>query len=151
MPSKLSREEVKARRMDPRWKIKLSKIYVKYEKAPVRVEDHPYTRSLSKKDRHLYEKTIFSSKHQSQKDTSTWENFIRLRKKIKTEGYRPGLEPIMLKWKKGSWWCSHGRHRICLLRDIYGPDAFLVVTQVKQVAYVWKVLHSPGRKRQSLH
>lgn len=122
-------------------KIRLVRILVKFEDQQPPVQDHPFTTALQRRDRRAYEKAARYSKHQAKKKAAKWESFLALRQKIKDEGYHPGDEPIILKWntRQRQWVCKHGRHRMCLLFDLYGENTRACVRVRNKVAEVYNV------------
>lgn len=130
----------KKRRSKPRFRIKLSNVLVRFQKTKINVSQHPYTLALQAKDENQYAKAVALSEHQKKKKSHDWSSFLKLRKDLKYKGYNPGNEPIVLKWDGFHWYVSHGRHRMCLLWNLYGKSAKLVITLSNKKAEVWKVL-----------
>jgi hypothetical protein len=151
MPVIMEKKHWMEKRKDPRWKLKLSSVAVKYKERFVPIDQHPYTLALMSNDKQVYEKAISKIKHQQKKESSKWENLLRLRSNIKTNGYIPGKEPIILKWSDGGWYASHGRHRICLLWHLYGPRTLLLVSQSNKIAYVWRVVPRSMQETHATH
>lgn len=128
------------KRDQPRFRIRLSNILIRFQKEKILVSEHPYTLALKTKDKKAYAKAVAVSEHQKKKKKHDWNSFLSLRKDLKEKGYNPGKEPIVLKWDGYHWYVSHGRHRMCLLWDIYGKSAKLVITVSKKKAQIWKVI-----------
>lgn len=107
--------------------LKLDDITVKIHHDNVKITKHPYFLALRHDDSNTYQKFIQQKKYQKNKASASWMGFNQLVRKIHQEGFRfnPN-DPISLK-KKGTWVVTHGRHRICILRYLYGKNATITI------------------------
>ena len=57
---------------------------------------------------------------QYKKKSGSWEGFLELYENIKKNGFDKNKQSISIKLVEKKWVCIHGRHRMCMLRYIYG-------------------------------
>ena len=132
--------------------IKISDVYIRDNgnKNIISIKDHPYYLSLKYNNKEIYNMYIKRHYVQSIKITGNWSGFIDLYKSIKKYGFNKNKESIVItninqtatisvyKNKKNistsinticinKFICLHGRHRICILRYIYGHHLKLVI------------------------
>jgi hypothetical protein len=89
----------------------------------IKLTSHIYYQSLKQHNPIIYSDYIVKAQDQLIKETGTWEGFFNLYKKIKKTGFDfKNNDSIVIKKINDIWVCSHGRHRICMLRKIYGKD-----------------------------
>ena len=92
------------------------------------IDRHAYFQALVKGNGKLYEKQINKSPHQKRKKSGSWKEFLKLKNNIQDNGFKPHKSPMLIKFPQDeSPYVTHGRHRITLLRHIYGPKSVLTV------------------------
>jgi len=117
--------------------IPISSIYFKND-GYVPISDHPYYLSIHNNDPRIIEDYVkTTSSRQKKKKTSTFQGLLDLQNQIKIE-YDYTSDPIMIKKKskaKGPV-CNHGRHRMCILYNLY-PNATIEVNKKGHVIKIW--------------
>jgi hypothetical protein len=95
---------------------------------------HPYYLSLEKSDKSIYNEYVRSKATQRNKESGSWKSYIDLVNSIMFDGFRyNSKDPLILKKKKdGSYVCSHGRHRMCILYYVYKCDCRLEIKSIDQ-------------------
>ncbi len=89
----------------------------------IKLTSHPYYKSLKNNDKNIYSDYIIKRQYQFIKETGTWEGFLALYKKIKKDGFDfKNNDSIVIEKINDKLICSHGRHRICMMRKIYGEN-----------------------------
>ncbi len=86
--------------------------------------EHPYYLSLKNNNQMIYDKFITNHSSQRKKKTSTWNEFYKLYVVLKTVGFQTKYnkkDPIIIENNL----CRHGRHRICMLKLIYGSNLII--------------------------
>ena len=121
-------------------KIKIADVQIGFQKKKSSIENHPYTLALKNNNKKQYEAATASSKHQRKKESASWEAYLALRTQIQREGYKPRKDPIVVKWNGSVWYCRHGKHRICLLFDLYGPETVLMFDKTRNRGSVWEIM-----------
>lgn len=119
--------------------VKLIDVLMRQNKDKYPIRKHAYYKSLILDDSDMYEEQATQSRHQKKKSSSFWENYIKLGLNIKKNGYKAGANPIIIKYKHDQWYCSHGRHRICLLLYLYGPKSLLSVNVKDNVGQIMSI------------
>jgi len=106
---------------------RISDILISLSGQKMSIAEHPYYLALQTNQKNVYE-SHKKSKHQMKKPTSNWKTYIDLKNKISKNGYKPrSSDYITLKKNShGVWYCNHGRHRLCILRYLYGTQLQLV-------------------------
>lgn len=109
----------------------MKSILIRIDNRCRRINRHPYYLALFSRDSKYFESYVATcSSYQRKKKSSTWKGYINLMRKIRHYGYRP-IDPIILKRaKNGDWCCHHGRHRMCILYYLYGPNAILKTKKI---------------------
>eukprot|EP00734_Pompholyxophrys_sp_LG126_P000065 Pompholyxophrys_sp_v1_NODE_3_length_18401_cov_4.332280.p10 type:complete len:165 gc:universal NODE_3_length_18401_cov_4.332280:7040-7534(+) len=115
--------------------IPIGTIFAKWE-TPIPIHQHPYYIALTTNNEELYRKAVNVSDKQSRKPTADWHHLLDLRYHIFTEGFYNGGDPIILERIDGRWCCTHGRHRVCILLSLYGPELKLIVKRKGDTAKV---------------
>ena len=91
-----------------------------------KLTSHPYYKSLKHNDASVYSEYIVKAQDQFIKETGTWEGYLALFEKIKKDGFDfKNNDSIVMESINDKWMCQHGRHRLCMLRKIYGKDIFV--------------------------
>lgn len=117
--------------------IDIGDLKVRSPDGKVGVDQHPYYLSLKDKDAHMYENFVKKSNRQSKKESAPWSGYYKLAKKIHREGFIYDINhPIIIKHKRGKWYACHGRHRICILRYLYGRKSVIVLDKFKDNKYI---------------
>jgi hypothetical protein len=107
--------------------------HIKREKL-VPVDKHPYFRALNENNGQIYTEYVSKSKYQSGKVSGSWTGFSMLYENIKRGGFDfVSYHPLVVKRIDGKWTCVGGKHRMCMLRQIYGPGAQIEVIDHKIV------------------
>lgn len=102
--------------------INIDQIYIKNSDGLVKIRKHPYYRALKYNNKKLYEDEVNSSWIQWLKTSGDWKGFLDLKKIIEDEGIETTInhDPIfIIPLKDESYYCDHGRHRLCILRFLY--------------------------------
>ena len=104
---------------------KINKCMINH-KGSIKVKDHPYYIALRRESERLYDKTIESDVYQRSKESGTWKGLQKLVLSIKRDGFLLRKSHIVFK-QKNSPVCCHGRHRLCILRHLYGSHLELKI------------------------
>ena len=130
----------------------LESMYIRYDDSIIKISNHPYSKSLlqnenldpeknpqsSSPSEDLYNEAISKSKAQLKKSTAGWSAFLKLKDNIILNGFIINKsEPIIFKKQKDKYYCSHGRHRICILYVLYGGNIKL---NLKKKHKGWEVI-----------
>lgn len=114
--------------------IKISHIYIRYSGRYIKIKNHKYFKALATGNRHTYEEFINRSDiHQRRKPSASWEGINKLIDKIREEGFDPSLSSFQITKKtdrrtgKSIYIVDHGRHRMCILRYLYGRNLQFIV------------------------
>lgn len=108
--------------------IKIQDILIRSGSDKYPIHHHAYFQALAKNNGKLYEKQINKSVYQKKKKTGSWKEFLKLKNSIKDKGFKPHKSPMVVKFPlNDSPYVTTGRHRITLLRHIYGPKSVLTV------------------------
>lgn len=111
----------------------IKELKIRARKNHIKITDHPYYQCLSRQNGNIYENYVNESKHQQKKKTGDWHGYNRLVQKIKEEGFiYKKDDTLLIKYKHDDWYVTHGRHRACILRYLYG----------KKIKFVLKKLHN---------
>ncbi len=106
--------------------INIGQIRIKNSDGLTKIKNHPYHKALVKNDPKIFMKEINSSWIQRFKKSGNWEGFLELKKIIEKKGVEKTFsDPIFIKpieGKKDKYYCHHGRHRLCILRFLYGDN-----------------------------
>ncbi len=94
---------------------------------------HPLVLALQCEDRasfQQFQEDKQRTKHgkASSKESDTWEGLQKLVDSVKRSSFiLCDRDPIVFKRKRGTthWYCSHGRHRMCVAAYLYGPEALV--------------------------
>ena len=103
--------------------IQISKIRILYKGKFIKIRQHPYYKSLKTQSGQKYEYCISKSEHaQKVKNTSTWKGMKKLVNIIENKGFKPYLSPFKIEYNSriGHYVVEHGRHRMCIIRYLYG-------------------------------
>jgi hypothetical protein len=96
------------------------------------ITEHIYYISLEKQDQNIYIDYVNKMRHQQEKDTGTWGGFIQLYENIKNNGFDfKNNDSIMIKKINNKYCCLHGRHRICMMRHLYGKNVLITLKKNK--------------------
>ena len=96
------------------------------------IKEHIYYMSLEKQDPENYINYVNKMRHQLAKDTGTWDGFKQLYENIKKNGFDfKNNDSIMIKKINNYYCCLHGRHRICMMRHLYGDNVKITLKRNK--------------------
>ncbi len=102
------------------------------EQKYIDIKEHFYYLSLEKQDANIYLNYVNQLQHQKKKETGTWEGFINLYDSIKNQGFDfKNNDSIIIKEVNNKYCCLHGRHRICMMRHLYGENAIVTLKNDK--------------------
>jgi hypothetical protein len=105
----------------------------------VKIHKHPYYLSLLNKDKSTFKNYICYSKHQSEKPSGKWHKFYDIYKTIKNKGFDfSNSDKITVIEEHEQHRCIHGRHRICMLRKIFGENLYVKVENNKLIEFIIK-------------
>ena len=110
--------------------IRLGEISVRaHLKTPcIPIQCHPYYAALSEWNPTIYNEYIRHSSYQSSKPSGSWDGYVDLALAIYTRGLTfSEVDNIQIVKSKAGWVCRHGKHRVCIMRFIYGPHAILKI------------------------
>ena len=92
------------------------------------IKEHIYYMSLEKQDPENYINYVNKMRRQREKDTGTWDGFKQLYENIKKNGFDfKNNDSIMIKKINNKYCCLHGRHRICMMRHLYGKNVLITL------------------------
>lgn len=95
----------------------------------VKIREHPYYLSLKNKDKKMFKNYICYSKHQSSKPSGKWHNFVNIYKTIKNKGFDfSNSDKITITEENKKFFCMQGRHRICMLLQMFKHNLYVEVT-----------------------
>ena len=95
-------------------------------KTYVPIHEHPYYVALHELNPTLYHDYIQHSAYQSSKPSGSWMGFVELARALYVRGLAfSTYDPIQVVHTRTGWQCRHGKHRACIIRFLYGPDATL--------------------------
>jgi hypothetical protein len=116
-------------------RIQLKDIWVfseKTEQKYIDIKEHFYYLSLENHDENIYLNYVNQLHHQKKKETGTWDGFISLYESIKNQGFDfKNNNSIIIKQVNNHYCCLHGRHRICMMRHLYGENAIVTLKNDK--------------------
>jgi hypothetical protein len=102
------------------------------KKKYIDIREHSYYISLEKQDSIMYSNYVNQKRRQREKDTGTWSGFKQLYDNIKKNGFEfKNHEAIILKKIDDKYCCLHGRHRICMMKQLYGDNVILTLKNNK--------------------
>ena len=127
-------------------KIKLKDIKVKNNSGKnfVDIKNHDYYKALKYNSKHIYLQSVKKSYVQLQKKTADWNEFLKLLDDIKKNGFNVFKDSVIIKNKyipednENLYICLHGRHRICMIRYLYGKKCKVLVNENDKVIKVYK-------------
>ncbi len=98
-------------------------------RAYVPIHKHPYYVALDEWNPAVYREYIEHSTYQSSKPSGSWRGFVALARALYVHGLALATDDRIqvVRTRTGDWHCRHGKHRACILRFLYGPDATLRV------------------------
>jgi hypothetical protein len=100
----------------------------------VPIDKHPYFRALNENNGDIYTEYVSKSKYQSGKESGSWTGFSMLYENIKRSGFDfVSYHPLVVKRIGDKWVSVGGKHRMCMIRQIYGPNAQIEVVDHKIV------------------
>ena len=115
--------------------VSLKDVFVVDDKSKITyidIREHSYHISLEKQDPIIYSNYVNQKRHQREKDTGTWSGFKKLYENIKKNGFEfKNHEPIIVKKIDDKYCCLHGRHRICMMKQLYGDNVILTLKNNK--------------------
>jgi hypothetical protein len=89
----------------------------------INIKEHVYYISLKKQDSKTYINFVNNMRRQREKITGTWDGFNQLYENIKKNGFDfKNNDSIIIKKINNDYCCLHGRHRICMMRHLYGDN-----------------------------
>lgn len=91
------------------------------------IYQHPYYIALATNNKDLYHQAVSVSDKQRTKPSADWNHLLALKFNIYHNGYLKSEDPIRLQRINGYWCCVHGRHRVCILLSLYGPNLTLII------------------------
>ena len=104
----------------------------KTEQKYIDIKEHFYYLSLENHDENIYLNYVNQLHHQKKKETGTWDGFINLYDSIKNQGFDfKNNNSIIIKQVNNQYCCLHGRHRICMMRHLYGENAIVTLKNDK--------------------
>jgi hypothetical protein len=115
--------------------VSLKDVFVVDDKSKITyidIREHSYYISLEKQDPIIYSNYVNQKRRQREKDTGTWSGFKKLYENIKKNGFEfKNHESIILKKIDDKYCCLHGRHRICMMKQLYGDNVILTLKNNK--------------------
>ncbi len=121
-------------------RINLNDLYIRQHiKKPklVPISQHPYYRALHENNKHIFEEYIHKSSYQSSKDSGSWHGFKELHDTIQRDGFDfVSYHPLVVKQVNNEFICVGGKHRMCMLYHIHGPNTSIDVVNNKVVGIV---------------
>ena len=115
--------------------VSLKDVFVVDDKSKITyidIREHSYYISLEKQDPIIYSNYVNQKRRQREKDTGTWSGFKKLYENIKKNGFEfKNNESIIVKKIDGKYCCLHGRHRICMMKQLYGDNVILTLKNNK--------------------
>jgi hypothetical protein len=112
--------------------IKLKDILVFSEQKYIDIKEHFYYLALETQDESIYLNYVNQLHHQRKKETGTWGGFTSLYDSIKSQGFDfKNNDSIIVKNVNNQYCCLHGRHRICMMRHLYGENALVTLKNNK--------------------
>jgi hypothetical protein len=115
--------------------IKLKDILVfseRTEEKYIDIKEHFYYLALENQDESIYLNYVNQLHHQRKKETGTWGGFTSLYDSIKSQGFDfKNNDSIIVKNVNNQYCCLHGRHRICMMRHLYGENALVTLKNNK--------------------
>ena len=129
------KNEFKEEKSNKKTRIQLKNILVfseKTEEKYIDIKEHFYYLSLENHDENIYLNYVNQLHHQKKKETGTWDGFISLYDSIKKQGFDfKNNNSIIIKQINNQYCCLHGRHRICMMRHLYGENATVTLKNDK--------------------
>ena len=129
------KNEFKEEKSNKKTRIQLKDIWVfseKTEEKYIDIKEHFYYLSLENHDENIYLNYVNQLHHQKKKETGTWDGFISLYDSIKKQGFDfKNNNSIIIKQINNQYCCLHGRHRICMMRHLYGENATVTLKNDK--------------------
>ena len=129
------KNEFKEEKSNKKTRIQLKDILVfseKTEEKYIDIKEHFYYLSLENHDENIYLNYVNQLHHQKKKETGTWDGFISLYDSIKKQGFDfKNNNSIIIKQINNQYCCLHGRHRICMMRHLYGENATVTLKNDK--------------------
>lgn len=96
------------------------------------IKEHVYYMSLEKQDPKIYISYVNKMRRQREKVTGTWDGFTQLYENIKKNGFDfKNNESIIIQKINKDYCCLHGRHRICMMRHLYGDNVKITLKRNK--------------------
>lgn len=97
----------------------------------LKIKEHPYYMALKYDSKDIYDEYIKKHYVQAKKKSAKWSEFKKICSNIKKNGFDKRKEPIKVEDNI----CTHGRHRMCMFRYIYGHKLDLLIkdTHVKKL------------------
>ena len=92
------------------------------------ITDHPYYRSLEKKDPSIFLSFYKSREHLPSFYEYSWEDFVALKESIRLNGWHQDLGTQITICDEGQF---DGTHRLSILCHLYGPDALVMIMNGK--------------------
>lgn len=112
--------------------IQLKDILVFSEQKYIDIKEHFYYLALENQDESIYLNYVNQLHHQRKKETGTWGGFTSLYDSIKSQGFDfKNNDSIIVKNVNNQYCCLHGRHRICMMRHLYGENALVTLKNNK--------------------
>ena len=120
--------------------IKLKNIFI-YENfiqyKNIKIETHVYYVSLFIRNSQLYNSYVNITERQKNKPTGTFAGFIELLENIKKNGFDfLNNDKIVIKKINNQYSCLHGRHRMCIMKYLYGENATLIIKKNKVIGII---------------
>ncbi len=113
--------------------INISDIRIRVDGNRKPLEKHPYYLALHHNDEKIYTRCVNQKINQKIKESASWDGFLHLVEVIDKEGFIfNSKDPLILKYKHNHWMASHGRHRLCILRYIYGENCELQIKTIRK-------------------
>ena len=129
------KNEFKEEKSNKKTRIQIKDIWVfseKTEEKYIDIKEHFYYLSLENHDEIIYLNYVNQLHHQKKKETGTWDGFISLYDSIKKQGFDfKNNNSIIIKQINNQYCCLHGRHRICMMRHLYGENATVTLKNDK--------------------
>lgn len=128
-------EKKEIKESNQKTRIQLKDILVfseKTEQKYIDIKEHFYYLSLENQDENIYLNYVNQLHHQKKKETGTWDGFTTLYESIKNQGFDfKNNNSIIIKEINNKYCCLHGRHRICMMRHLYGENAIVTLKNDK--------------------
>lgn len=120
--------------------IKLKNIFI-YENfiqyKNIKIEKHVYYVSLVIRNSQLYNSYVNITERQKNKPTGTFVGFIELLENIKKNGFDfLNNDKIVIKKINNQYSCLHGRHRMCIMKYLYGENTTLIIKKNKVIGII---------------